>query len=113
MSFPIDQARPVRDGEQLDIARLGDYLATHLPGAGQPLSRRAVPARPLELDVLDQGRDGGMGAAPAPVRQPREDGSRHGPRVSHPLAALRTSIRRPHVLCFIVRMNRSWAPRST
>jgi aminoglycoside phosphotransferase (APT) family kinase protein len=37
MSFPIDQARPVRDGEQLDIARLGDYLATHLPGGDRPL----------------------------------------------------------------------------
>ena len=32
MSFPIDQARPVREGEQLDIARLGEYLATALPG---------------------------------------------------------------------------------
>jgi aminoglycoside phosphotransferase (APT) family kinase protein len=32
MSFAIDQARPVREGEQLDITRLGDYLATHLPG---------------------------------------------------------------------------------
>jgi aminoglycoside phosphotransferase (APT) family kinase protein len=38
MSFSIDQARPVRDGEQLDAARLSDYLATHLPGAAGPLT---------------------------------------------------------------------------
>jgi aminoglycoside phosphotransferase (APT) family kinase protein len=38
MSFPIDQARPVRDGEQLDVAKLSDYMAGHLPGPGQPLS---------------------------------------------------------------------------
>jgi aminoglycoside phosphotransferase (APT) family kinase protein len=38
MTFAIDQARPVREGEQLDIARLSDYLATHLPGASPSLS---------------------------------------------------------------------------
>ncbi len=38
MSFSIDQARPVRDGEQLDIERLSAYLATHLPGADEPVS---------------------------------------------------------------------------
>ena len=31
MSFAIDEAGPVRDGEQLDPARLGAYLAAHLP----------------------------------------------------------------------------------
>ena len=30
---PIDDTRPVRDGEQLDVARLRDYLAAHLPAA--------------------------------------------------------------------------------
>ena len=39
MSFPIDEARPVRDGEQLDVARLRDYLAAHLPGARRSRSR--------------------------------------------------------------------------
>jgi aminoglycoside phosphotransferase (APT) family kinase protein len=34
MSFAIDEAGPVRDGEQLDEARLGEYLAAHLPEAG-------------------------------------------------------------------------------
>jgi aminoglycoside phosphotransferase (APT) family kinase protein len=38
MTFAIDEARPVREGEQLDIARLADYLATHLPGASRELS---------------------------------------------------------------------------
>ena len=38
MTFAIDQARPVREGEQLDVARLADYLATALPGASRELS---------------------------------------------------------------------------
>ena len=33
MSAPIDEPRPVRDGEQLDLARLREYLSAHLPGA--------------------------------------------------------------------------------
>ncbi len=28
---PLDRTRPVRDGEQLDVARLHEYLAAHLP----------------------------------------------------------------------------------
>jgi aminoglycoside phosphotransferase (APT) family kinase protein len=31
MSAPIDEPGPVREGEQLDTARLRDYLAAHLP----------------------------------------------------------------------------------
>ncbi len=38
MSFSIDQARPVRDGEQLDIEKLSAYLAAHLPRANEPVS---------------------------------------------------------------------------
>ena len=38
MSLPIDQARPVRDGEHLDATRLGDYLMAHLPDAKVPFS---------------------------------------------------------------------------
>ena len=38
MSFPIDQARPVRDGEQLDIARLSRLSGRALPGASRELS---------------------------------------------------------------------------
>ena len=37
MSFEIDEAGPVRDGEQIDEARLGTYLAAHLAGASGPL----------------------------------------------------------------------------
>ena len=37
MSFAIDEAGPVRDGEQLDEARLGDFLAAHLPDAAGPM----------------------------------------------------------------------------
>ena len=38
MSFPIDEARPVRNGEHLDLARLSDYLGRHLPGGGESLT---------------------------------------------------------------------------
>jgi aminoglycoside phosphotransferase (APT) family kinase protein len=38
MTFAIDQARPVREGEQLDITRLADYLATQLPGGSHEIS---------------------------------------------------------------------------
>ena len=37
MSFSIDQARPVRNGEELDIPRLIDYLAIHLPAPASEL----------------------------------------------------------------------------
>ena len=96
MSFSIDQARPVRDGEQLDVARLSDYLADRtFARANEPLSRRAVPSRALEPDLLDHGGDDEWVLAPAPVRQPGQDGPRHGPRVSHPLAALPRLSARP------------------
>ena len=51
MSAPIDETRPVRDGEQLDVARLRDYLAAHLPGSRGTARGRAVPSRALEPDV--------------------------------------------------------------
>ena len=41
MSFAIDEAGPVRDGERLDEARLADYLAAQLPAPGTA-GRRAV-----------------------------------------------------------------------
>ncbi len=37
MNFAIDEAGPVRGGEQLDEARLKEYLAAHLPEPGGPL----------------------------------------------------------------------------
>jgi aminoglycoside phosphotransferase (APT) family kinase protein len=43
MSFEIDEAGPVRDGEQLDDARLGAYLAAHLPGTVGPLVVEQFP----------------------------------------------------------------------
>jgi aminoglycoside phosphotransferase (APT) family kinase protein len=43
MSDSIDQPRPVRDGEQLDVARLGEYLSAHLPAASGPLSVEQFP----------------------------------------------------------------------
>ncbi len=52
MSFPIDQARPVRDGEQLDAGKLGDYLTAHLPGAKEPLAVEQFPHGHSNLTYL-------------------------------------------------------------
>jgi aminoglycoside phosphotransferase (APT) family kinase protein len=46
MSAPIDEPRPVRDGEQLDLARLRDYLSAHLPEAA---------SGPLEVEQFPHG----------------------------------------------------------
>ena len=47
MSFASDEAGPVRPGEELDLARLGEYLAAHLRAAGtrssSSSSRTAIP----------------------------------------------------------------------
>jgi aminoglycoside phosphotransferase (APT) family kinase protein len=49
---PIDETRPVRDGEQLDIARLQDYLAAHLPAAAGPLEVEQFPHGHSNLTYL-------------------------------------------------------------
>ncbi len=43
MSTPLDQAAPVRQGEELDVARLEAYLTENLPGAGGPLVVEQFP----------------------------------------------------------------------
>jgi aminoglycoside phosphotransferase (APT) family kinase protein len=52
MSIAIDEAGPVRDGEQLDISRLGTYLAAHLPGAGGPMVIEQFPHGHSNLTYL-------------------------------------------------------------
>jgi aminoglycoside phosphotransferase (APT) family kinase protein len=52
MSAPIDETRPVRDGEQLDTARLRDYLAAHLPEAEGPLAVEQFPHGHSNLTYL-------------------------------------------------------------
>ena len=52
MSLPIDQARPVRDGEHLDATRLGDYLTAHLPDAKVPLFVEQFPHGHSNLTYL-------------------------------------------------------------
>jgi aminoglycoside phosphotransferase (APT) family kinase protein len=52
MSCAIDEAGPVRDGEQLDIERLETYLAAHLPGAGGPLAVQQFPHGHSNLTYL-------------------------------------------------------------
>ena len=49
---PIDGTRPVREGEQLDVARLQDYLATHLPEAAGPLAVEQFPHGHSNLTYL-------------------------------------------------------------
>ena len=85
---PIDETRPVRDGEQLDVARLRDYLAAHLPAAAGPLAVEQFPHGHSNLTYLITRGRAGMGLAPAAVWQSGQDGPRHGPRVPHPLPAL-------------------------
>jgi len=52
MSAPIDEPRPVRAGEQLDLARLRDYLSAHLPGAEGPLEVEQFPHGHSNLTYL-------------------------------------------------------------
>ena len=89
MISPIDDTRPVRDGEQLDVARLQDYLAAHLPAAaGNTLAVEQFPHGHSNLTYLIRSGRPRMGSASPPVRQSRQDGPRHGPRVPHTVAAL-------------------------
>lgn len=52
MDSHIDETRPVRAGEELDLARLGAYLAAHLPGAGGPLVVEQFPHGHSNLTYL-------------------------------------------------------------
>ena len=52
MSFEIDEAGPVRDGEQIDEARLETYLAAHLAGASGPLIVEQFPHGHSNLTYL-------------------------------------------------------------
>ncbi len=52
MSFPIDQARPVREGEQLDVARLDDYLAAHFRAPADELAVEQFPHGHSNLTYL-------------------------------------------------------------
>ena len=55
---PIDDTRPVREGEQLDVARLQDYLAAHLPEtAGVPLAVEQFPHGHSNLTYLIRAAD--------------------------------------------------------
>jgi aminoglycoside phosphotransferase (APT) family kinase protein len=54
MSAPVDQPRPVREGEQLDSARLGAYLAEHLPDSQGPLIVEQFPHGHSNLTYLLQ-----------------------------------------------------------
>jgi aminoglycoside phosphotransferase (APT) family kinase protein len=48
----IDDAAPVRAGEALDVARLGEYLAGHIPGLELPLRLRQFPSGFSNLSYL-------------------------------------------------------------
>ncbi len=48
----IDDAAPVRAGEALDAARLGSYLAGHIPGLELPLDLRQFPSGFSNLSYL-------------------------------------------------------------
>ena len=48
----VDDAAPVRAGEALDAARLGEYLASHIEGLELPLSVRQFPSGFSNLSYL-------------------------------------------------------------
>ena len=48
----VDDAAPVRAGEALDGARLGEYLASHIPGLELPISVRQFPSGFSNLSYL-------------------------------------------------------------
>ena len=48
----VDDAAPVRAGEALDVARLGEYLACHIEGLELPLSVRQFPSGFSNLSYL-------------------------------------------------------------
>jgi aminoglycoside phosphotransferase (APT) family kinase protein len=48
----LDQAAPVRAGESLDAGRLGDYLASRVPGFQPPLAIRQFPSGFSNLTYL-------------------------------------------------------------
>jgi aminoglycoside phosphotransferase (APT) family kinase protein len=52
MSFAIDEAGPVRDGEGLDVEQLRAYLADHLPEAGGPVVVEQFPHGHSNLTYL-------------------------------------------------------------
>jgi aminoglycoside phosphotransferase (APT) family kinase protein len=52
MKGPTDEPGPVREGEQLDSARLQEYLAAHLPQAAGPLAIEQFPHGHSNLTYL-------------------------------------------------------------
>ena len=52
MSASIDEPRPVRGGEQLDVAKLSEYLAAHLPGTEGPIAVEQFPHGHSNLTYL-------------------------------------------------------------
>ncbi len=52
MSVPLDQPTNVRDGEQLDTEKLGEYLRAHLPDASGSLTIEQFPSGYSNLTYL-------------------------------------------------------------
>ncbi|MGE3314500.1 MAG: phosphotransferase family protein [Planctomycetaceae bacterium] len=57
MSAPIDQSTSVREGEQLDAARLGEFLAAHISGVQLPLVVEQFPQGFSNLTYLVRAGD--------------------------------------------------------
>ncbi len=117
MSTPewMDRTRPVRPGEELDVAWLETYLAEKVPGADGATGGGAVPERALEPDLPAADGRAGAGAAPAAVRSQGHQGrARHGPRVPHPQRGCCRCTRRCRGRwSSATRASRRWARRST
>ena len=100
----------MRDGEQLDVARLSEYLSAHFPAASEALSVEQFPHGYSNLTYLLHS-----GGQEWVLRRP-PFGSQV--KTAHDMGASiafcpgsATSIRRPRVLSFFATKNGCWAHR--
>ncbi len=67
-----DSTKAVRQGEELDIARLEPYLRTHFPDARRRAGGKAISQRPFQPHLFRFARRKRNGAAASAVRQQGE-----------------------------------------
>ena len=76
-NFPVadalqDSSKPVREGEELDLARLEPYLRGHFPDLWRHAGGQTVSQRPFQPDLFHLTRRKGNGVAASALRQQSE-----------------------------------------
>src|SRR6266536_1818065 len=97
----IDKPRPVREGEELDNARLLAYLGKHIPGLEGPLTVEQFPAGYSNLTYLLRTSDRELVLRRPPVGakiKTAHDMGREYPILSH-LHPVYHKVPRPLVFC--------------